>query len=310
MRQRRAINTNRTKDDDVDALAFDLKTLALGSGEGSFATRAQRHRGLQLIARELRAEGYRLPGAASLKPKHVEALVNRWAASGLSPGTVKNRLGWVRWWAAKVRRGSVLPRGNGKLGVPARRAFEGNRAKTAAEAQLTALPYRMQLAVRLQLAFGLRLEESLKFRAAVADQGDHLAMQSSWCKGGRYRDIVISHDRQRALLDEVRAACGDGSLIPDGRSYISYRREFEAAAQRVGIRNMHGHRHWYAQWRYRVLTGRPCPAAGGPTCDRLTLAEKGADYRARQRISRELGHDRLEITDTYLGGRFARKASA
>lgn len=295
----------------MDALAFDLKNLALASGEGSYTTRAQRHRGLQLIARELRAAGYRLPGAASLKPKHIEALVSRWAESGLNPGTVKNRLGWLRWWAAKVRRGSVLPRDNGKLGVPARPAFKGNLARTPDEAQLAALPQRMQLAVRLQLAFGLRLvEESLKFRVAVADQGDRLAMQSSWCKGGRYRDIVISHERQRALLDEVHAACGDGSLVPDGRSYISFRREFEAAAQRVGIRNMHGHRHWYAQWRYRVLTGRPCPAAGGATCDRLTLAEKGADYRARQRISRELGHDRLEITDTYLGGRFARKGAA
>jgi len=41
----------------VDALAFDLKNLARTSGEGSYLTRAQRQRGLQLIARELRGLG-------------------------------------------------------------------------------------------------------------------------------------------------------------------------------------------------------------------------------------------------------------
>jgi hypothetical protein len=70
---------------------------------------------------------------------------------------------------------------------------------------------------------------------------------------------------------------------------------------------IYGHRHWYAQWRYKVLTGRPSPAAGGETCERLSHPERASDYRARMQISRELGHNRLQITDTYLGSRFAKK---
>jgi hypothetical protein len=35
----------------------------------------------------------------------------------------------------------------------------------------------MQLALRLQMAFGLR---SLEFRVAQADQGEAIALQSSW----------------------------------------------------------------------------------------------------------------------------------
>lgn len=293
----------------MDALAFDLKTIALGSGEGSYLTRTQRHRGLQLVARELRALGYRLHGAGSLKPRHVEALVSHWKSSRLSAGTLKNRMGWIRFWAQKVRKTNVVPRENDALGIEQRHAFVGNKAHASLSDKLTALPYRMQLAMRLQMAFGLRLEESLKFRPRQADNGDHIALQSSWCKGGRYREVPLTHPRQRALLDEVREACGDGSLIPEGVKYITFRKEVEHAAWAAEIRNMHGHRHWYAQWRYQALTGRPCPAAGGATYERLSRADRAAEYRARMQISAELGHGRLSVTDTYLGSRFARKAT-
>lgn len=293
----------------MDALAYDLKTIALGNGEGSYLTRSQRHRGLQLMARELSALGFRLPAASSLKPRHVEALVQHWKAARLSAGTLKNRMGWLRWWAAKVRRANVVPRENDSLGIENRRSFQGNRAHVTHGEKMQALPERMQLALRLQMAFGLRLEESLKFRASQADKGDAIALQASWCKGGRARTVAITHPRQRALLDEVKAYCGTGSLVPEGTRYIDYRREVEASTWGAGIRNMHGHRHWYAQWRYATLTGRHCPAAGGATYERMTRAERAADYRARMAISAELGHGRLPVTDTYLGSRFAAKGA-
>lgn len=160
------------------------------------------------------------------------------------------------------------------------------------------------------MAFGLRLEESLKFRPGTADQGDHIALQASWCKGGRARVVPVLHPRQRALLDELRAAVGNGSLAGEGRPYIAARRELERLTWAAGIRNMHGHRHWYAQWRYRMLTGTLAPAAGGKTHENMTREERAADYRARLTISRELGHNRVDITDAYLGRRFAGKGAA
>jgi integrase len=290
----------------MDALAYDLKNIALGDGEGSYLTRNQRHRGLQLMARDLRALGFKIPAASSLKPRHVEALVSHWQSSGLSAGTMKNRMGWLRWWAGRVRKPNVVPRDNESVGIENRTAFNGNRALVTPAEKMTALPQRMQLALRLQMAFGMRLEESLKFRVSQADKGDRLVMQSSWCKGGRAREIPVLHPRQRALLDELRLACGDGSLIPPGQKYIDFRKEVEHVTWGAGIRNMHGHRHWYAQWRYQALTGRPCPAADGATYECMSRAEKAADFRARMQISNELGHGRLAVTDTYLGSRFAK----
>lgn len=293
----------------MDALAYDLKSLTLGTGEGSHTTRIQRHRGLQLVARDLRGLGYRLDSARSLKPKHITALVESWRAAGLAAGTLKNRMAWVRWWGEKVRKSSVLPRNNAELGIEKKSTWKGQKAHTTTPEVWAALDKRVQLAVRLQMAFGLRLEESLKLRPAAADKGEVLALQASWCKGGRSRVIPITHPRQRRLLQELHAAVGNGSLVPEGQSYISARKALERTTWAAGIRNMHGHRHWYAQWRYKSLTGLDAPAAGGKTYEQLSKAERAADYRARLTISRELGHNRIEITDAYLGHRFARGAA-
>ncbi|GMA80350.1 hypothetical protein GCM10025880_67670 [Methylorubrum aminovorans] len=58
------------------------------------------------------------------------------------------------------------------------------------------------------------------------------------------------------------------------------------------------------------MTGQECTAAGGRPFEQMTAAERRADYRARQTITRELGHERRQITDAYLGYRFARRKGA
>ena len=64
---------------------------------------------------------------------------------------------------------------------------------------------------------------------------------------------------------------------------------------------MHGLRHAYALDRYEELTGWKAPAAGGPARRELTEGERRIDAAARLRISRDLGHGRLEIVRQYCG---------
>ena len=281
-------------------------TLCQHNADGSRTTQAQRCTGLLLVASDLRALGYRLPGAQSLKPKHVAALVASWKGQGLSDGTIKNRMSWVRWVAEKTRKPGLLPRENLEFGLAEKSAFKGARAEATTRERLEALPERMQLAIRLQMAFGLRLEESLKFRVALADRGNAITLKGSWCKGGRERTIMVTHDRQRDLLDEVHRVCGDEAIIPAAASYITFRKAFEKATLKAGIANLHKHRHWYACWRYRTLTGLKPPAEGGPSHNLLRLAERTRLDGARLQISHELGHGRVEVTDAYLGPRWAR----
>ena len=167
----------------------------------------------------------------------------------------------------------------------------------------------MRLALKLEAAFGLRREEALKLRPSIADKGDRLALKASWTKGGKYREIPITHEKQRALLEEVRAVAGDGSLIGQGRNYYQALKHYENQLVKAGINNAHGYRHAYAQWRYKQLTGWSSPAAGGPTVDRMSPSDAARDRTARLEVSHELGHGRLDVTDTYLGRRFAPTAS-
>jgi integrase len=292
-------------------LYFELKELTRRCGEGSHWTQAVRHRGLQAMARELVEElGFNLQHPRNLKPKHVAALVAHWKAGGVSDATIRNRLGWVRWLAVKISKPGLLPNSNETFGLAERTPFKGLKAKTLDREKLaTVADRRISLALRLQQAFGLRREEAIKFQVGRADRGDYIALKPSWTKGGRYREIPVTDPRQRALLDEVRAVAGPGSLIPDGATFYEQRKAYENATLKAGLRNNHGLRHWYACWRYTALTGEKPPALGGRTCDAMSESERARDKAARLQVAHELGHNRVDVTDTYLGRRWAPKVA-
>ncbi len=286
----------------MDALAFDLKNLVRDDRRSSRQTQADRARMLQSMARDLKTFGFRLPSAKSLKPKHVERLVKSWQKKGLSTGVIKNRMSALRWWAKSVNKASVIHRTNEAYGIERRSTSETNKAQRLNLDKVAQLPCnRMQLAVRMAAAFGLRIEEALKFQPRLADKGDKIALKPSWTKGGRYREIPIHSPRHRALLDEVHAAVGDGSLIPDDKSYIEHRKAFEYQTLKAGMSNLHGLRHNYAQWRYKALTGRDSPKTVNAPSKTLTGALRQSDRDARLTIAEELGHSRIDVTKAYLG---------
>jgi integrase len=157
------------------------------------------------------------------------------------------------------------------------------------------------MSLRLQAAFGLRREESIKFQPRHADRGDRIAIKGSWAKGGRDRTVPITTPEQRAALDDAHRLAGSGSLIPAHKTYIQQRHVYDGQCKAAGLSNMHGLRHRYAQMRYEALTGWKAPAAGGPSVGGLSPTRRVEDNHARQTISRELGHERIQITATYLG---------
>src|SRR6266487_3426359 len=101
-------------------LNYDLKQLCRHNRDGSYATQADREHVLALIADQLHEMGFRHMNAHSLKPKHVEKLVERWLAEELSPGTIKNRMSALRWWAEKIGKENIIARTNAAYGIPDR----------------------------------------------------------------------------------------------------------------------------------------------------------------------------------------------
>ena len=84
-------------------------------------------------------------------------------------------------------------------------------------------------------------------------------------------------------------------------SYRDQLNRFKAQAAQAGIERVHGLRHHYAQTRYAELMGRKAPPAGGQTSKQLSAEQKVIDRQARLTISRELGHEREQITAVYVG---------
>ena len=284
-------------------LNYQLKTLCKANRDGSYATQATRSRILDLIANQLHELGYKHMQARSLKPKHVDALVSLWKDQSLSVGTFKNRLSALRWWANKVGKADIIARDNNAYDIGNRRYVnEASKAQTLQQGQLgkVSAPY-VRLSLLLQSAFGLRREEAIKFSPNYAIRDDHIKLKASWTKGGRARTVPIRNDKQRRLLEDVRTLARGGALIPPERNYVEQRNRYDRQVRTAGIKNPHGLRHAYAQRRYADLTGWKAPLAGGPASNSLNSEQRALDRQARATISRELGHNRTAITQTYLG---------
>jgi hypothetical protein len=284
-------------------LNYELKQMCERNRDGSYGKKDARERILSQIATQLHQLGFKHLSADSLKPKHIEALVAHWQAENLSPGTIKNRMCELRWWAEKVSKENVIAKSNDHYAID-KRIYVTNASK-ARSLETTALqlvtdPYSA-MSLRFQEHFGLRREESIKIRPRQADAGDHLVLQASWTKGGRARDVPILTQEQRVVLNEAKEFATKGSLIPADLMYVNQLKRFEYQCGKAGIDHVHGLRHLYAQRRYLDITGRHCPAAGGLCSKQLTSEQKKLDREARLRISLELGHEREQITAIYLG---------
>ncbi len=284
-------------------LNWDLLQLQRRAGEaGSHGTRRDRSYALAQMANALHDLGHRGLRAEGLKPRHVEALVRHWRDGGLSDATMMNRMAHLRWWADRVGKGGMV-RPNADYGMrPRSHVSDGTRRRDLdAERLARVRDAHVRMALRLQAAFGLRREEAIKLSPSHADRGDRILVKASTAKGGRPREVPVRTGAQRRLLDEARRLAGGGALIPPGRNYAEQRRVYEAQTRAAGLDRSHGLRHAYALDRYEGLTGWKAPAAGGPARSRLGDRERRVDAAARLRISRELGHGRLEIVRRYCG---------
>lgn len=121
-------------------------------------------------------------------------------------------------------------------------------------------------------------------------------------KGGRLREVPITDQRQIEALRNAAAIQSSGrNIIPAGQSWNQFRNgelnDNRGALQAQGIKGYHDLRSAYAADRYEQITGHAAPVNGGQINDR------DADRAAREQISNELGHGRIDVVSEYIGGR-------
>lgn len=156
--------------------------------------------------------------------------------------------------------------------------------------------------VELARALGLRSKEASLINAKGAlrqAQQDGKVRVTSGTKGGRSREVPITHPRQLEALTRAAAAQGDArSLVPPQQTWREWRegglRDAREALQAADIGRLHELRAAYAAERYQQLTGHLPTLLGGQ-------ASREADQAARLTIAQELGHGRVAIMTSYLG---------
>ena len=267
----------------------------------SHATLYDRTKRLEAMAKELHSLGYETTHIGRLKQKHVEILVKRWQDSGVSVGSIKNRMSDLRFVCRELNRNNVI-KCNDDYNI-GKRCYVPSENKALVDPNFDGVADDyIRCSIELQRAFGLRREECLKIIPSQADNGTLLRLKSSWTKGGIARAIPIRTEEQRYWLDRAKQLTDTkSSLIPKDKNYIQQRRHYDRLTQKAGFKNLHGLRHAYAQARYFEMTGWHAPINGGKQRNQLTKEEWLLDQQARKVVALELGHSRLAIAKNYLG---------
>lgn len=173
---------------------------------------------------------------------------------------------------------------------------------------------RICVLLNLQRNLGLRFKESALLNARQAfrqARKNGFITVADGTKGGKVRQVPVSLEALKALEQAAAIQGDDRSITPGDQLYQDFREECYQTAKQHGF-HFHSERHYYAQKRYRELSGIPAPistvvarknwlpfAAEHLNVD-ITAAES-IDQSARLTISRELGHERLEVTSVYIG---------
>ncbi|MCK1794279.1 integrase domain-containing protein [Pseudomonas violetae] len=152
---------------------------------------------------------------------------------------------------------------------------------------------------------GLRSKEAALLNAHKALQEARERAQVTiveGTKGGRSRTVPVLQKQQLSALANAATLQGAGrSLIPVAQNWKQFRentlRQGRVPLQQVGITGYHDLRAAYACDRYQQLTGHPAPVIAGG------IVDKHQDRLAREQISAELGHGRIDVVAEYIGGR-------
>ena len=115
----------------------------------------------------------------------------------------------------------------------------------------------------------------------------------------------MANEAVKAALQLARNVSPTGSrnLLSHDESYAALLQQTVLPARETlhehGMKGFHELRAAYACERYEQLTGHAAPI-NGDHCYRIN---RDLDQQARQQISLELRHDRIDVMSAYIGGR-------
>ncbi len=165
--------------------------------------------------------------------------------------------------------------------------------------------YRGAAVAELARELGLRSKEAALLNAhsalREAQTKGHVSV-SEGTKGGRSREVPVLHEKQlEALKNAAEAQKDSRAIIPSDKNWAQYRNELQSVRETLkenGFAGLHDLRSAYAADRYEQITGQAAPVNNGGV-----IMDRANDYAAREQITSELGHGRIDVVSAYIGGR-------
>lgn len=282
------------------ALVSQLDKLAKHNRQGSFRTKDRYYQAMKRFCAYL-ADEYHLQKLTNISGKHLTAYVLWMQECGKSASTIKTDLAAIRFFHDKMSNPKYRLPDNDELAVELERRCFGGTDRTWSDVEfnkmlgraLGADRYDYILALYLARFAGLRIHECFRIDTATAEQALRENAITIKGKGGKVRTVPINEQIAIAMREQLkRTKRGHKLLVPDDMhtdrainqlQFFIYtnREDFQEDANRP--LTFHGLRHTYAAEKY------------------MELIQNGTSaLDAHFEVSRLLGHERADVTDTYL----------
>lgn len=280
-------------------------------------TKLERGKHMRGFVKRLHKLGYKVENVKNIRNNHVQAVVDSWVEQGMAAATMQTYLSHVRTmmtWAGKP--GMVLsPERYVKDPSIIKRTYSTTTLIGPFENKIDLVPSfrivgekqpEMLIQLLLMLSFGMRPREAWMFKPNLSDMGDWVWVESG-AKGGRYRKFPVRCEFQRTVLDMAKtySPSKNASTTPKTYDMARWATRWSTVVRRAaGLdrkNRCHPHslRHQYASDVYELLTGHKAPIS-------LDFDPKDyiktVDRIARLEVARELGHERIQISTSYIGG--------
>lgn len=186
-----------------------------------------------------------------------------------------------------------------------------NREKVSSAARELRFRGHERSACTIELCrdLGLRIRESVLLNCTRAHKEGikkGYIQITRGTKGGRgnyiARKVPVHSEKLVSLERAAKLQKKSENLIEPGYNLVQHmkhvRNTFNSVKANHDLAKIHDLRAAYACERYRDITRSDAPCVAGQR-----IPDKDLDRHARAIISRELGHERIDVTSAYVGGR-------
>ncbi len=251
---------------------------------------------------------------AQVKPRLLPTLFEMWTAKGISKRAQMNYYTNMKWFwkicGLEIPAIATYEKEEGEFTITRTsirdKSWKGNGVSFDEIYQklLAIDPVGARLAYAMK-TWGLRPKEALCLQPHLADGGNKLLLTRG-TKTGRHREILFEHfdgETFRKVLDELKNEVPpECHLAWQNRNLKQAKSRLEYLGRLVGLGlnsatgvTWRGLRHDFAIDNLETMGGQIAPVRGGIAINFRALSA------ARLKITRAMGHNRLEITGAYYG---------